>query len=564
LVAPVKTLVTTSEAHTSDANATIGEIVRYRLAVELPEGTSPALQLVDLLPTGLTYLTETARVAFVSNGVGMTSTLPIDIPNRVGSSATITAVNSSLITGTLRAEDVITSTGLITFNLGTLVNRDDDPDAEYVIVEFNALVDNNNTASRNDDGDVRTNRFRVFINRTQNGVDSNAVSVTIVEPRLVLDKRIVDPPSDAGDLMTYLVTYTNTGTTDAFDVQLTDALPPELTLNLPVTITLNGGATGSSDASSGNVVSVTVTSVPVGGSVAITYTATVSDEVSAGQIITNTARLVYTSLPGTNGTPGNPTGSTTPGEPGSPTGERDGSDGSDGRPNNYSQSASTSTTLDTAELSKALAGTSLADTIGNDVTIGEIVTYTLTITLPEGLTPSLVLTDTLPSGMAYVTGTLITDTTGFSGTLPAANVTAAGGNGDPVILTWGAITVTPDNNPTNNSFRVQLQARVLDVAGNRGVASQTTLTNRASLAAGNNPPVTSNPVVVTVVEPRLVIDKQFSQATAFAGETVTVTLIVTNTGTSPAYDVVIVDPLPTANFSAVNEGTTPSGFAYST
>ncbi|PDV99309.1 SdrD B-like domain-containing protein, partial [Candidatus Chloroploca asiatica] len=566
LVALVKTLVTTSEAHTSDANVAIGEIVRYRLAVELPEGTSPSLQLVDLLPAGLTYLTETARVAFVSNDDGITSTLPLDIPNLIGSAATITAVDSGLITGTLRAEDVITSTGLITFNLGTLVNRDDDPDAEYVIVEFNALVDNNNTdaASRNDDGDVRTNRFRVFINGTQNGLDSNEVSVTIVEPRLVLDKRIVDPPSDAGDLVTYLVTYTNTGTTDAFEVQLTDALPPELTLSLPVTPTLSGGATGLSDASSGNVVSVTVTSVPVGGSVAITYTAIVTDAVSGGQIITNTARLVYTSLPGTNGTPDNPTGSTTPGAPGSTTGERDGSDGADGRPNNYSQSASTSTTLDAAELSKVLAGTSLADTTGSNVTIGEIVTYTLTITLPEGLTPSLVLTDTLPSGMAYVTGTLITDTTGFNGTLPAANVTAAGGNGDPVILTWGAITVTPDNDPTNNSFRVQLQARVLDVSGNSGLTPQTTLTNRASLVAGNNPPVTSNPVNVTVVEPRLVIDKQFSQPTAYAGETVTVTLIVTNTGTSTAYDVVIIDPLPQTQFSDVQEGTTPSGFTYTT
>ncbi|WP_141508950.1 SdrD B-like domain-containing protein, partial [Candidatus Chloroploca asiatica] len=217
------------------------------------------------------------------------------------------------------------------------------------------------------------------------------------------------------------------------------------------------------------------------------------------------------------------------------------------------------------ELTKALAGTSSLATSGSNVTLGEVITYTLTISLAEGIFPSLVVTDTLPSGLSYLTGSTNVITTGFNGTLPAYSLTGPGSNGGTLVLNWNApVTVTTDNNPANNSFRVQLQARVRDVPGNSGLDPQTTLTNRASIAIGNSPTITSNQVDVTVVEPRLELDKQFSQATAYAGETVTVTLTVTNTGTSPAHDVVIVDPLPTANFSAVSPGTTPSGFAYNT
>ena len=64
---PTKSIVTTSEAHTSEAgdgtNANprllaIGEIVRYRLAVPLPEGSAPDFQLRDNLQNGLTFLND--------------------------------------------------------------------------------------------------------------------------------------------------------------------------------------------------------------------------------------------------------------------------------------------------------------------------------------------------------------------------------------------------------------------------------------------------------------------------------------------------------------------------
>ena len=50
---PVKSIVATSENATSGSAVTIGEIVRYRLAVVVAEGTLTNFQLRDNLPSGM-------------------------------------------------------------------------------------------------------------------------------------------------------------------------------------------------------------------------------------------------------------------------------------------------------------------------------------------------------------------------------------------------------------------------------------------------------------------------------------------------------------------------------
>ncbi|NJM06608.1 isopeptide-forming domain-containing fimbrial protein [Candidatus Gracilibacteria bacterium] len=78
--APVKTLVSTSEGHTTGSNVAIGEIVRYRFAVRLAEATIANFQLRDNLPTGMAFINDgTARFAFVSDnggGSGINSNIP--------------------------------------------------------------------------------------------------------------------------------------------------------------------------------------------------------------------------------------------------------------------------------------------------------------------------------------------------------------------------------------------------------------------------------------------------------------------------------------------------------
>ena len=70
---------------------------------------------------------------------------------------------------------------------------------------------------------------------------------------------------------------------------------------------------------------ITITEAVKGANVTVTYSATIDDTAAPNQVITNTATLTYTSLPGANGS--GLAGSTTPGAAGESMGERDHSDG---------------------------------------------------------------------------------------------------------------------------------------------------------------------------------------------------------------------------------------------
>ena len=204
-----KYLVATSESSTADPRVTIGEIVRYRLVWQLPEGTAPNTQFLDNLPAGLTFLDDgTAKMAFVSNDPagGITSaafgTLPIPaIPGGCTvTGATANATTPATLPCTLADANVGSSNSSSAdpdsyaagtdpfFKFGTLVNADSDDDLEYIVVEFNALVDNTTTGS-NDYGDALSNTFVPQVNNpsgvlTSVGANSGAVAVNVSEPCL--------------------------------------------------------------------------------------------------------------------------------------------------------------------------------------------------------------------------------------------------------------------------------------------------------------------------------------------------------------------------------------------
>ena len=574
--APTKSIVATSETHTPETGSpirvAIGEIVRYRLAVRLAESTAPTFQLRDSLPNGLTFLNDgTARVAFVANEAGggiSSSTITTALPgcgglNVTGNSATLAALPSGSITCPLPASAISPasfSTGTDpTFSLGTLTNSDSDVDDEYVVVEFNALVDNT-VAGSNDAGENRNNTFTVRVNSAPIATSGN-VGVRIAEPSLTLTKQVLTSPTDAGDTVSYRVTYTNaTGAnvTTAFDVRLRDELPADLSLNLAsVSVTLSGGASGTTNTSADNRVEIVVDQIPAGGSVTVEYSATVNAAAVNGRTIANAAGLSYTSLPGDNGTTTNPTGSATPGAPGSGTGERNGSGGA---PNSYSRSATASVTLATPTIEK------LAPT-PSQYTIGELVTFDLRVTLPEGVTRGLVVTDDLPAGLAYVSHAIITADPNldapYAGDVGSLSVTRSspvavpGTSGEDLALTFPDVTTTDDNTANNNAFLVRLQARVLNVSDNQ---NGTILSNTARLSYTN--PNTNTGVTVdapdartiTVVEPVLSIAKSIltPPSPADAGGEVTYRVVISHAASSigTAYDVVVTDPVPAGLINA--------------
>jgi uncharacterized repeat protein (TIGR01451 family) len=291
-----KSITSTSEAHTSETLVprplAIGEIIRYHLDVVVPETTSASnYKVQDLLPPGLIYIPGTITV-IPPWPAGVTQ-------NPISASPLAPPCGAS-----------------VTFDLGSISNLNNNPAQEVIALEFNALVCNN---AYNQNGAALSNSFNVLV-ANQIVATSNTVPAVVVEPKITIKKVVTSvlPSLVVTATATYTITLTNSGTATAFDVRLTDQLPgclSNLFVSPPYT---NTNLTGT-------MLDVTIASIPVNGTVTVTYKATVSC-IDCRRLI-NTAKITWTSLPGPFGTTANLTNSSTPGASGFPNGERDGSGG---------------------------------------------------------------------------------------------------------------------------------------------------------------------------------------------------------------------------------------------
>ncbi len=269
-LAGTKYFIISSEAGTLDTDSpprlTIGEVVRYRIALRLNEGTMPDLSMLDHLPAaGLRFINDAqVRVAFVSDGGGITSSaLNNGLPgcanlNVNGNAADTASLLSTSITCPLPDTAVSTSRTIfdinndtyatnkdIYFKLGDILNSDNDVSQEFIVVEFNVVVENvsSNQAQNNLTAGVspltRGNNFQAYINTASTPAPtalftSNNVNVQIAEPAITNLAKTVNPASgDAGDQVEYTVTFSNVASVNAspaYDVVLTDSIPAKMTV----------------------------------------------------------------------------------------------------------------------------------------------------------------------------------------------------------------------------------------------------------------------------------------------------------------------------------------------
>ena len=171
---------------------------------------------------------------------------------------------------------------------------------------------------------------------------------------------------------------------------------------------------------------------------------------------------------------------------------------------------------------KVLTSTNQAHTTGNNVAIGEIVTYTVTVTVPEGQSASTRLVDTLDAGLGFVDIVSITPSSGaltasagtFAAIASASTFSAVGGgatnSGRLMTVDFGTLTNSDTNNLTDETLTIVYRAAVLNTAANvRGAG-------RNNSAAWN---WTGGSVVdaapnVTIVEPTLDVVKTMSPTSA--------------------------------------------------
>ena len=544
-VGVTKSVQSTDHAASVTPNVVVGEAVTYQVRIRVPEGLTSNAQLVDVLPAGMAV----RSVDSVTASAAVTT-------STIGGFPTVLANSQAAPPGEV-----------VTIPLGDLTNSDrDDATAEYVDIVLTALVLN---VAGNQNATSLSNTAR-FTSTGHGTAVTNGVPVTVREPVLQVTKTASPNPTDAGNTVTYTIVVTHSGasTANAYDATLSDVVPAAVNY-VPGSFTQTAGTAVADTVSdsAAPTLSATWASIPVGSSATFTYQAAVPAGIAVPFSIANTATATWTSMPGSSAQSTSYSTSE---------GERTGAGGV----NDHTASSTATLTSANPTITKTLVATSEATTTSTNVTIGEVATWDLRVTVPEGSPASITLTDLLPPGLQFVAGSaqVFTNaaaaaaaspaanlTVDLNGTLPAPTISGGASNGDDPVFTFGPSTIAGDNDVTNNTFIVRLDARVLDVVGNVGMPGfQTTLSNTGSVRVGSGTTVTSAASVVTVVEPRLQVTKTLSPNSAIRGQNVTMTVTVQNTGLSTAFDVIATDALPSGMVSSTAvEVATQSGFSYS-
>lgn len=374
---------------------------------------------------------------------------------------------------------------------------------------------------------------------------------------------------DAADSVTYAIVVENTGSgpQGAFDAAINDAIPAGATLT-PGSVCVNNGAgasipfTGSfpgaitltdpsdsqgalaqgvSYATGSPVVNTTGSNIAV-----ITYTVTLDSTVAPRQVLDNTATLTNAAL--LNGGV------------------------------NQALVLPLAELTDTARVTiadptsaKALVGTEINTTgnAANRAVIGELVSYRLTITAPEGTSSNVSIVDTLDAGLAFVDVSSVT----FSPGLIASNAVTTGAaptnttitsSGRIITFNLGTLTNANANNAVAETVTIEYRAVVLNTSANQNNQTRNNSAvfrfNGVSIGAAQAPNI-------TIIEPQVTTAKTVSidggpsatSQNADAGDMAQYTITLTQAANTPAaFDVTLSDPIPPAITLPVITGFTDS------
>jgi uncharacterized repeat protein (TIGR01451 family)/fimbrial isopeptide formation D2 family protein len=492
-----KTLVTTSivNAANSATQAVIGETATYTVRMTIPQGRTPAAQLIDQFGPGLAFVRQISAV------------------NDDPSVLTVPGLNTA---------PVLTTSGTVaTWNLGDIVNSDTDSStAETITFTIEAVVLNVNTSTS---GVQLVNQARAAWNAGANtSALVSAGPVTVIEPKLRTTKAVSVGGfgGNVGDPVTYtiVVRQSTTTDTDAYDVTLRDVIPSSIASPaLTSVVDTSGVVTAANFSLTGNTLTTTGTGFdlpkdPSTRTITLTVTGTLAGPVTANQQIKNTNEIKWTSLPGAPGqiTPNSPKAY-----------ERTGSGSKTlGDLNNYVTTASATFTVNTADLA-------VVKTVSNPTpNVGDTITFTITLSnLGPNTANQVEVTDQFPTA-----GLQLLSATPSQGTYDQATGIWDVGT----VLTGGA-----------NAKTLTITALVLAPAVNTIPLAQTnvaTVTNSAE--PDPNPGNNTSSVTETPKYADLGVKKTTNNVQPGVGDTVVYTISLFNLGTSAATNVELTDTLP--------------------
>ncbi|QDT06501.1 Large cysteine-rich periplasmic protein omcB precursor [Rubripirellula lacrimiformis] len=427
---------------------------------------------------------------------GRTVTYTVEVSNNgPGQARGVSVVDTldadlAFVTGSLNAGTsgvTVTQNGqTLTFDVGVLDPSQVETFSFDVTLDSDAfgVIPNTATVSTTDDDTVPAN--------DTDSVDINAGR----EIDLILDKAVDKATAVPGQdtlVYTFTVSHDTDSVSDAANVVVTDTLPAGLA---GVTIT-------AADATSSNfangVVTVNYSAIPVGETRTFTVTATVNADATADVVNPATVTSSGTELDTTN---------------------------------NSDTVTTTLTPQFDIDVDKTVNTATPA--------VGSTVVYSVALTNSgPSQAGNIVLTDVIPAGMTFVSGTL----NGQAGTVSGSNVV------------FPAITLAPNQSATatlNFTVASTASGTITNTASipDLSAAGETDLTNNSDTAT-----VTVTPVV------DLAVTKTVSDANAAAGDSLTYTVTVVNNGPSVATNVVVTDTLPSG--VTFTSGTGPTGSALS-
>ncbi|QEF99953.1 Large cysteine-rich periplasmic protein OmcB precursor [Stieleria maiorica] len=430
--------------------------------------TTPVVRNVDVAVTKTTTDTAVAggqltyTVEVTNNGPG--DARGVEVTDTLDSRLTFDSFDAgtSGVTIAQNGQD-------LTFTVGTLTSGQTETFTFVVDIASSA------TGTLNNQADITTTDVDTDATNDSDDVD---VAIT-VDTDLVISKSVDLATAVPGqDTLTYTFTISHDtdSVSDSGEVTFTDTLPAGLT-----GLTIDApDATSSGFDTAQQTITVVHDPIPVGQTRTFTVTASVNEDASGS--IVNTGSI---SVAG---------------------GESDTTNNSD-----------TATTAMTPQFDVTLTKTA-GDTTPDP---GDNVTYTIELTNSGPSTATnVVLTDDVPTGLTFVSGSL----DGQSATVSGSTVTFPG--------------VSLDENET-------LTATLVFTVG---VDTSGTVTNTASVTADSGETDTTNNTATAAItatpQADLTVEKTVDDDIAQTGETLVYTVTVTNDGVSTAFDSVATDTLP--------------------
>ncbi len=313
-----------------------------------------------------------------------------------------------------------------------------------------------------------------------NSVSSNTTIVSVSAPNVTMLKSTTSQSVASGDTITYTVLVTNNGAAPINNGVVSDMMP-QGTSFITGSVMVNGAALPLANPANG---------IPV-GTLAPSASATVTFEVIVNMptppVITNQSTVSFTS----------------------------------GAFSSSSQSNNVNTPVTQPVLSLAKSASTA------NASVGSSVTYSVAVSNTGNLAAQVTLTDSLPSGTAFIPNSVVVGGLPVAGADPATGIPVGSvAAGATVIVTFGVLVTS--------------------------LPSPQQLTNQAAAAYTFVPPdgrtlsgsAQSNILTISVSAPNISIVKSTTRSNTTIGDVVPYSVTVTNTGIAGITNTIFSDPVP--------------------